>query len=545
MRAAAIVPRALSAMTTVSAQQKYDLLLKGGHVIDPRNRISAVRDVAIANGKVAAVAAEHRSRPRPSKWSMRRDYYVTPGLVDIHVHVYAGTGERGSYAGDNSLYPDGFTLRSGVTTVVGRRIVGLEDVRRTSKQRIIDRSRTRVLALLNIVGHGMRGDKFEQNLADMEAKPTAEMALRHKGLIVGIKTAHYAGPEWAPVERAVEAGTQANIPVMVDFGTNRPERPMAELVTRKLRPGDIYTHAYSGLRNELDDSGHVNPGMWEGRKRGVIFDVGHGGGSFAWRIAVPAMKEGFLPDSISTDLHIGSMNSGMKDMLNVMDKFLAMGMSLDDVVLRSTWNPAREIRHEELGHLSVGAPADIAVLRVEKGNFGFVDMYGARLRGHAEVDVRVDAPRRKSRLRPERDDAAGLDHAAAGLPTDWRRALGRHHAGAGQATAELAQHATARDDTSARAVVSPILCVGWFAVASRAQKTVETGASIPFRRDRPAEAGRVAHLSRAPERQSPQRARPDQHHQRGAARAQVDLSPLPGRTARCRSRRSSSTASCT
>ena len=112
----------------------------------------------------------------------------------------------------------------------------------------------------------MRGDKFEQNLADMEAKPTADMALRHKGVIVGIKTAHYAGPEWAPVERAVEAGTQANIPVMVDFGSNRPERPMAELVTKKLRPGDIYTHAYSGLRNELDESGRVNPGMWEGQK---------------------------------------------------------------------------------------------------------------------------------------------------------------------------------------------------------------------------------------------------------------------------------------
>jgi dihydroorotase len=271
-------------------------------------------------------------------------------------------------------------LRAGITTVVDAGSSGWRTFG-DFKDRIIDRSRTRILAFLNIVGQGMRGDKFEQNLADMESRPTAEMALRHKGLIVGIKTAHFAGPEWAPVERAVEAGTQANVPVMVDFGTNRPERPMAELVTRKLRPGDIYTHAYSGLRNELDDSGHVNPGMWEGRKRGVIFDVGHGGGSFAWRIAVPAMKEGFLPDSISTDLHIGSMNSGMKDMLNVMDKFLAMGMSLDEVVLRSTWNPAREIRHEDLGHLSVGAPADIAVLRLEKGSFGFVDMYGARLRG--------------------------------------------------------------------------------------------------------------------------------------------------------------------
>jgi len=376
---AAAICLVICSMTRVSAQQKYDLLLKGGHLIDPRNKISAVRDVAVANGRVAAVAA-NIDPAEALKVVDASGYYVTPGLVDIHVHVYAGTGERGSYAGDNSLYPDGFTLRAGVTTIVDAGSSGWRSFD-DFKQRIIDRSRTRVLALLNIVGYGMRGDKFEQNLTDMEAGPTADMAVRHKGLIVGIKTAHYAGPEWAPVERAVEAGTRANIPVMVDFGSNRPERPMAELVTRKLRPGDIYTHAYSGLRNELDDSGRVNPGMWEGRRRGVIFDVGHGGGSFAWRIAVPAMREGFLPDSISTDLHIGSMNSGMKDMLNVMDKFLAMGMSLDDVILRSTWNPAREIGHEDLGHLSVGAPADIAVIRLENGSFGFVDMYGARLRG--------------------------------------------------------------------------------------------------------------------------------------------------------------------
>ena len=119
---------------------------------------------------------------------------------------------------------------------------------------------------------------------------------------------------------------------MVDFGANRPERPLSELVTKKLRPGDIYTHVYPGLRNEQDRSGRVNPALLEGRKRGVIFDVGHGGGSFLWRIAVPAIKEGFVPDSISTDLHIGSMNAGMKDMLNVMGKFLALGMSLDEVI---------------------------------------------------------------------------------------------------------------------------------------------------------------------------------------------------------------------
>ena len=172
---------------------------------------------------------------------------------------------------------------------------------------------------------------------------------------------------------------------MVDFGEDHPERPLADLVTKKLRPGDIYTHCYSGLRHELDASGHVNPGMWAGRKRGVIFDVGHGGGSFAWRVAVPAIQQGFLPDSISTDLHNSSMNAGMKDMLNVMSKFLAMGLSVDDVVARSTWNPAREIHHEELGNLSVGSGADVAVLRLEKGKFGFTDMYGARMDGNEKL----------------------------------------------------------------------------------------------------------------------------------------------------------------
>ena len=366
-----------------AAQAQYDLLLRGGHVIDPKNKLSAVRDVALRDGKVAAVEAKI-DPALAYKVVDVPGLYVTPGLVDIHVHVYAGTGERSSYAGDNSLYPDGYTFRVGVTAVADAGCAGWRNFE-DFKQRVIDRSRTRIFALLNIVGNGMRGGKFEDDLADMEAKPTAEMALKHKGVVVGIKTAHYSGPSWAPVERAVEAGTIANIPVMVDFGRAYPERSLAELVTSKLRPGDIYTHAYSGLRGELEAPGRLNPALFTGRKRGVIFDVGHGGGSFVWRVAVPAVKEGFLPDSISTDLHTGSMNAGMKDMLNVMSKFLALGLSLDDVILRSTWNPAREIRHEELGNLSVGSPADVAVLRLEKGNFGFADMHGARLRGSQKL----------------------------------------------------------------------------------------------------------------------------------------------------------------
>ncbi|HEX9187801.1 MAG TPA: amidohydrolase/deacetylase family metallohydrolase [Vicinamibacteria bacterium] len=365
------------------AGTKYDLLLRGGHVIDAKSGTSAVRDVAIADGKIAAVAAGI-DPAEAFKVVDVSGLYVTPGLVDMHAHVYAGTGEKGSYAGDNSLYPDGFTLRVGVTTVVDAGCAGWRSFA-DFKDRVIDRSRTRVLAFLNIVGHGMRGGTWEQDLDDMQARPTADLALKHKGLIVGVKTAHYEGPEWAPVERSVEAGTMANVPVMVDFGANKPERPITELLGKKLRKGDIYTHCYSGLRRELEESGRLNPAMAEGRKRGVVFDVGHGGGSFAWYVAVPAIREGFLPDVISTDLHIGSMNAGMKDQLNVMSKFLALGLSLEDVVARSTWNPARAIQREDLGHLAAGAPADVTVLSLQSGAFGFVDSFGGRLKADRKL----------------------------------------------------------------------------------------------------------------------------------------------------------------
>jgi len=358
-------------------QTRYDLLLRGGHVIDAKSGTSGVMDVAIADGKIAAVLPKI-DPAEAFKVVDVSGLYVTPGLVDLHVHVFAGTGEKSSYAGDNSLYPDGFTLRVGVTTAVDAGCAGWRNFA-DFKDRVIDRSRTRVLAFLNIVGNGMRGGKWEQDLADMEAKPTAETVLRNKGTIVGIKTAHYEGPEWTPVERAVEAGQAANVPVMVDFGANKPERPISELLGKKLRPGDIYTHCYSGLRGELEASGRLNPAMAEGRKRGVLFDVGHGGGSFAWYVAVPAIREGFRPDTISTDLHIGSMNAGMKDQLNVMSKFLALGLTLEDVIARSTWNPARAIHREDLGHLSVGAVADVTVLSLESGRFGLVDSFGGRM----------------------------------------------------------------------------------------------------------------------------------------------------------------------
>jgi dihydroorotase len=239
--------------------------------------------------------------------------------------------------------------------------------------------------MLNIVGRGMGGGAIEQNVEDMDAKAAAALARKNRDTVVGIKTAHFSGPQWTAVERAVQAGMLADIPVMVDFGDFRPERPFQELVLKKLRPGDIYTHMYLGAVPLFDKNGRLMPYLMEARKRGVIFDVGHGGGSFLFSQAVPAVNQGFVPDSISTDLHINSMNTGMKDILNVMSKFLTMGLTLQDVIAKTTWQPAQEIRRNDLGNLSIGSPADIAVLRVDEGSFGFVDVFGARMKGSKKL----------------------------------------------------------------------------------------------------------------------------------------------------------------
>jgi dihydroorotase len=356
------------------SQHKYDLVLSGGHVLDPKNHLDGIMDIAIKDGKIVEVAP-HIASPDTIKTIRLQGFYVTPGLVDIHVHAYAGTGEKGSYAGDNSLYPDGFTFRNGVTTVVDAGSSGWRNFE-DFKQRIIDRSDTRVLAFLNIVGSGMRGPLYENNNDDMDGRATAAMLMKYPNVLVGIKSAHYSGRGWKPFEQAVLAGNIANRPVMIDFGTNGTERPLLTLMSQILRPGDIYTHMYSGLRGEQDlQTQGPSQAMIVGRQRGIYFDVGHGGGSFNWSVAVPLMKDGFQPDSISTDLHISSMNAGMKDILNVADKMLALGQTVPQVFEEMTSAPAHEIRHEELGNLSVGGPADVATFSIERGKFALVDMY--------------------------------------------------------------------------------------------------------------------------------------------------------------------------
>jgi dihydroorotase len=388
------LPLFLAALTLAptARAQPYQLLIKGGHVIDTRNGIDEVRDVAIQDGKIAAVAPALKESDAklvvPAK-----GLFVVPGLVDIHAHVFHGIDPDGGYSnGLRALPPDGFTFRSGVTTVVDAGGSGWRNFP-LFKRQVIDVAQTRVLALLNIVGAGMAGDPAEQNTGDMDPRLCALRVTQFPKLIVGIKTAHFRGPEWTAVDRAVEAGRMAGVPVMVDFGEFVSDRPWRQLVTTHLRPGDIYTHFFLGAVPLLDASGHVQPYVHQARQRGIVFDVGHGGGSFVFRQAVPAMKEGFWPDSISTDLHINSMNGGMKDMTNVMSKFLAMGMPLKEVVARATWNPAREIKRDDLGHLSVGAGADLTVLSVDIGRFGFVDVDGGKLAGNqklqAELTVRA------------------------------------------------------------------------------------------------------------------------------------------------------------
>ena len=378
MRPVLILSLVLGLASSAFAQE-YDFLLKGGHVLDARNKINAVRDVAIKDGKIAAVA-ENIPAARALKTVDVTGLYVTPGLIDLHAHVYRPTVGQGFRADNSMVYPDGFSFRAGVTTFVDPGGSGWRNFEHM-KDMVIDRSMTRVLAFINIVGRGSAGGKYEQDLTDMEVKPTADMAHKYKGLIIGVKSAHYSGPEWAPFERAVEVGKIENIPVMVDFGSARV-RTVGELFSRIFRPGDIWTHMYGGSRGEQDPK-TLGPSQAfvEGRKKGILFDVGHGGGSFLWRVAVPLMKAGFVPDTISTDLHTHSMNAGLKDMMNLMSKFLAMGMTVEQVVTANTVNAAKAIKQEQLGNLSVGSGADVAVLRVEKGNFGFIDQNGARLKG--------------------------------------------------------------------------------------------------------------------------------------------------------------------
>lgn len=383
-------------VTFAQAQPRYDLLLKGGHVIDPANQIDDVRDVAVFQGKIAAVEKDIPADQAGKVVDVSK-LLVTPGLIDIHYHVGHGgapldwfTPEARAHALPLGI-PADMALQSGVTTIVDAGTAGAETFLQ-EKEEVIDRAKVRVLAFLNIVGNGMGGG-LEQSLDEMDPKLCAATITRYRDIIVGVKTAHYWTKEpwdaehspWAAVDRAIECATLANVPVMYDFWP-RPERTYEDLL-KKMRPGDIHTHVFAQQFPIILADGKINPALAEARARGVIFDVGHGAGSFWFRNAVPAQRQGFIPDSMSTDLHSGDYN--VVSMTVVMSKFLAMGVPLDDIIRRSTVNPATEIHRPELGTLAVGKDADIAVLELSKGHFSYIDCGVARFDGNAKLTARM------------------------------------------------------------------------------------------------------------------------------------------------------------
>lgn len=360
---------------------QVELLVKGGHVIDPANGIDGVADVAISGGKIIAVGADLASDgvDRVIDVSGR---YVTPGIIDMHAHVFH-THKRSRL----SLHPLVNSFSSGVTTVVDAGTAGWRDFA-DFKTEVIDQSKVRLFGYVNIVGLGMGGD-WEHDINAMQPGMAAAVAEAFPDVVVGIKTAHYWAkqppdddhPLWAAVDGAVAAGEQCGLPVMVDFYPWIPGRSYQELILERMRPGDIHTHVFAQQFPIIDEQGQVEEHLRKARERGIVFDVGHGAASFWFRNAVPAIAQGFVPDSISTDLHTGNVTGVVIDMLTTMNKILAAGVPLADVIAKSTVAPAREIGHPELGTLSPGSDADVAVLALDEGDFAFVDCGRTTLHG--------------------------------------------------------------------------------------------------------------------------------------------------------------------
>ena len=387
----------LFAASALAQTPRYDLLLKGGHVLDPANHLDANLDVAVSSGKIAALAKDIPASSAAKVIDVS-GLYITPGLVDIHYHIGHGGAPLNWFdpeARDHETplgIPADLALQSGVTTIVDAGTSGA-DTFLQEKEEVIDRAKVRVLAFLNIVANGMQGG-LEQTVDQMDVKRCADTIKKYSDLIVGVKTAHYWTDKpwdgehtpWAAVDSAIACAQATGRPVMFDFWP-RPDRTYADLILKKARPGDIHTHVFAQQFPILLPDGRLNPILLEARQRGVIFDVGHGAGSFWFRNAVPAVKQGFVPDSISTDLH--EENFTVLSFANVLSKFRAMGVALDDLIKRSTVNPANEIHRPDLGTLSIGKDADIAILEEQQGKFGYMDCGFARMDGNVRISARM------------------------------------------------------------------------------------------------------------------------------------------------------------
>lgn len=367
---------------------RYDVVLKGGHVIDAANEIDQQMDVAVLEGKVARVgkdipAAEGKTNVDVS------GYYVTPGLVDLHICCYYTNSSV-----TPSVIADHHCLPSGVTTCCDGGTAGADNFEDFKK--IIDRSRMRILSFLNIAAPGAEASGAEQDPSQFKVELAADTAKKYSDIIVGFKTGHYGGKfdatrgPWASIDACLAAGRLTERPIMADFTPlpaqeEFPARSYREFLLEKLRPGDIVTHCLANRYPYLMENGRLNPDVAKARERGVKFDLGHAGRSFMLRRAVPAIQQGFVPDAISADLFSNTPVTVGINLANVMSKFLCLGVPLEDVVRRTTLNPAQIIKRPELGNLSVGSTADIAVFEMAKGNFAFRGTHGGKIMGDRKL----------------------------------------------------------------------------------------------------------------------------------------------------------------
>lgn len=353
----------------------YDLIIQGGRVIDPSQGIDAVCDVAIAGGKIAATG------PNMPESSARRviqagGKVVTPGLIDAHTHVFPLVGPYGIDA-------DPYCVARGATTVVDAGTAGALTFP-AFKQWCIDRSRTRIRALLNIAAIGMvaGGEPGMGELEDLRycsVRLAVEQAKAHPECIVGFKirvSGQYAGKnDLEGMRRARQAADEAGLPLMVHIGDS--SSPIAEILGL-MKSGDIITHCFNSRRESLlDANGKVRREVLDARDRGVKFDVGHGAGSFSFDVAARCLDQGFLPDAISTDLYAANVQGPVFDLPTTLSKFLMLGMTLPEVVRRAAVNAAALFQFKEkIGSLAPGSEADVSVFEVREGRFEFRDTEG-------------------------------------------------------------------------------------------------------------------------------------------------------------------------
>jgi dihydroorotase len=301
-----LIPQVLaSASPNAQVATRYDIVLKGGHVIDVANRINQPMDVAVQGGKIARIDRDIQRAEGKASVDVS-GYYVTPGLIDLHICCY--------YSNLNvtaSVIADHHCLPSGVTTCCDGGTAGADNFE--DFKSIIDRSKMRILSFLNIAAPGAESSRAEQDPSQFKVKLAADTAKKYPNLIVGFKTGHYGGKfdqkrtPWASIDAVVEAGRLTGLPVLADFTPmpvqgNFPARSYREFLLEKMRPGDIVTHCLANRYPFLMDDGKLNPDVAKARARGVKFDLGHAGGSFTFRLVVPAVQQGFIPDSISADL---------------------------------------------------------------------------------------------------------------------------------------------------------------------------------------------------------------------------------------------------